>query len=99
MVWMFGLQTYINHDFLLSLNSKFKITNLLSSVLCRKDRCCLERIFGCIFYTQNPKIIKQKSLLGDIYKDQKWGYTFNEYMIDLKKGTINKPLVKVWTGR
>lgn len=95
----FGVQTYINHNFLLLLDHNYKITNLISSVVCRKDRCCLERIMGCIFYTQNPKIIKQKAVFGDIYKHQKWGYTFNEYIYDFKKGTIRKPVIKVWTGR
>lgn len=95
----FGVQTYINHDYLLLLDNQYKITNLLSVVLCRKDRCCLERIMGCMFYTHNPKIIKQKAVFGDIYKDQKWGYTFNKYIFDFKTGNISKPIVKVWTGR
>ena len=95
----FGVQSYVNHNFLLLLENQYKITNLLSHVLCRKDRCCLERIMGCIFYTYNPKIIKQKAVFGDIYKDQKWGYTFNEYISEFKRGIISKPIVKVWTGR
>jgi hypothetical protein len=95
----FGVQSYINHDFLLLLENKYRITNLLSAVVCRNDRCCLERIMGCIFYTLNPKIIYQKALFGEIYKHQKLGYTFNEYMSELKKGTIIRPVIKVWTGR
>jgi len=95
----FGVQTYINHNFLLKIEEKYKITNLISSILCRLDRCCLERIFGCIFSNEKSKRIKTTSLFGNIYKHQNWGYTFDEYKNDLKKGTIKKRIVKVWSGR
>jgi hypothetical protein len=95
----FGCQSFINHNFLLMLENKYNLTNLISAVQCRKDRCCLERILGCIFFTDNQKIKFQKSLFGDIKTYLKWGYTFNEYIDDLKKGTILKPVIKVWTGR
>jgi hypothetical protein len=95
----FGAQSYINHNFLLRLEEKYKITNLISAVSCRTDRCCLERIMGCLFFNENPNILKSKSLFGNIMKYQTWGYTFDEYLLDLKKGTIPKAVVKVWTGR
>lgn len=95
----FGVQSYINLFFLEKIEHKYGITKLISAVKCRPDRCCLERIFGSIFFTENPNIINQKSLLGDIMKYQTWGYTYDQYMADLKKGTIPKAVVKVWTGR
>ena len=95
----FGVQSYINLKFLEGIEDKYKITNLISHVKCRADRCCLERIFGSIFFTESNKISKQKSLFGDIMKYQKWGYTYDEYMVSLKKGTIPRGIVKVWTGR
>ena len=95
----FGCQSFINHNFLLNLESKYSLTNLISVVLCRSDRCCLERIMGILFFTENPKIIHQKSIFGEIQKYLRWGYSYNEYTTDLKKGTILKPVVKVWTGR
>jgi hypothetical protein len=95
----FGVQSYINHDFLLKIESKYGITNMINKVECRADRCCLERIMGCIFFTENTKIDKTKSLFGNIIHYQTWGYTFDQYMDDLKKGTIPKRVVKVWTGR
>ena len=100
-VWYgcFGCQSFINHNFLLALENKYGITNMISNVLCRKDRCCLERIMGCIFFTDNLKIIHQKSLFGKIQTYIKWGYTFDEYQTNLKKGTILRPVIKVWTGR
>ena len=54
-VWYgcFGCQSFINHNFLLALENKYALTNMITNVLCRKDRCCLERIMGCIFFTDN----------------------------------------------
>jgi len=95
----FGVQSYINRNFLLGLENKYNITNMIFKVKNRLDRCCLERIMGCIFYTENQKISQQKSLLGDIMKYHVWGYNFEKYESSLKKGTIPKYIVKVWTGR
>jgi hypothetical protein len=95
----FGVQSYINHDFLLKIENKYQITNLISTVTCRDDRCCLERIMGCIFFTENPSISKIKSLFGNIMTYQRWGYNFDEYEANLKKGTTTKRVIKVWTGR
>ena len=96
----FGVQSYINHNFLLYVEQKYKITNMISNVLNRSDRCCLERIMGCIFYTESPKILKTKSLLGDITRHINWRkYTFEKYISHIKKGTIPREVVKVWSGR
>ena len=95
----FGIQSYINRDFLLTIENKYNITNMIHPVTCRADRCCLERIMGCIFFTENKTISGKKSLLGDIMKYQNWGYTFDEYMDNLKKGTIKRSVIKIWTGR
>jgi hypothetical protein len=95
----FGVQSYINLHFLEKIEYKYGITKLITSVHNRPDRCCLERIFGCIFFTEYPRIIKLKSLLGDIMIYQKWGLSYEKYKSDLIKGVIPKPIVKVWTGR
>jgi len=96
----FGVQSYINHNFLLHIEKKYRITNMVHSVSCRADRCCLERIMGCIFYNEYPAIVKIKSLFGNIAKHHDWrSYTFDKYTMHLKKGTIPHIAVKVWTGR
>jgi hypothetical protein len=95
----FGVQAYINLHFLKQIDAKYNISNLLPAVHSRPDRCCLERIFGCIFCTENPKTLHQKSLFGNIMTYCKWGYTYDEYMSDFKRGKIPKMVVKVWTGR
>lgn len=95
----FGVQSYINRKFLLQLEEKYGITRLVNSVTCRADRCCLERIFGCMFFSEYSKLHNMKSLFGDIRKYQKWGYTYEQYERDVKKRTLPKGVIKVWTGR
>ena len=95
----FGVQSYINLKFLEKLERKYGITKMISAVKCRADRCCLERIFGCIFFTEYKNIMLYKSLLGNIMKYHRWGYSYNEYINDFKNGKVPKTIVKVWTGR
>ena len=95
----FGGQSYINHEFLLRLESKYKITNLVNVVKNRHDRCCLERIFGTLFFIENDKNLKTKSLFGKIHSHQQWGYPYINYEKDFMNKNLNKPIIKVWTGR
>lgn len=95
----FGVQSYINLSFLERIQDKYNIMNLINAVKCRADRCCLERIFGAIFFTEYPNLSLKKSLFGNIMTYQQWGYSFDNYMTDLKKGTIPRHVIKVWTGR
>ena len=91
----FGVQSYINHQFLSFLQTKYQIFNLLTVVNKRSDRCCLERLFAIIFYIEYPILMKLKSLLGSIERYCKWGITYDEYI----KNKYKLPIVKVWTGR
>ena len=96
----FGCQAYINHGFLLQIENKYRITSMIDTVKIRRDRCCLERILGCIFSKENPGLANKKAVFGnimDVYKS--YEYTFDHYMTDLKKGTLPAYIVKVWTGR
>ena len=96
---VFGVQSYINYDFLKYLDMKYGITNMIRSVSCRADRCCLERIFGCLFCTEYNKLNNIKSLFGSIFKYQNWGYSYESYEEDISKNRLPKYVVKVWTGR
>jgi len=95
----FGCQSYINHDFLIKINQKYNIVNLIEHITNRPDRCCLERIMGCIFFTEYNKILEKKSLFGDIMKYQTYGFSFDNYVSNLREKKIPKYVVKVWTGR
>jgi hypothetical protein len=95
----FGVQSFINYNFLKYIEKKYNLFNLLNIVKNRKDRCCLERIFGAIFCTEEKKLLKQKSLLGNILNNVNWKYSFDEYENDVKQKKISKAIVKVFTGR
>lgn len=96
----FGAQSYINLNFLEYIENKYNISNLINVINCRSDRCCLERILGCIFSTEYPTTtLARKSLFGDIMKYQKWGYSYDQYIEKFKKGFLPRVVVKVWTGR
>ena len=96
----FGVQSFINYNFLRYIEKKYNIFNLLSIVKNRQDRCCLERIFGAIFYTEeNHNLTKMKSLFGNIFNNQKWTYSFDEYENDVNQKKISKVVIKVFTGR
>jgi hypothetical protein len=96
----FGVQSFINYNFLIYIEKKYNLFNLLSIVKNRQDRCTLERIFGAIFYTEeNHNLTKMKSLFGNIFNNQKWGYTFDEYENDIKQKKISKAIIKVFSGR
>ena len=92
-----GAQSYINHDFLIKLNKKYNLENLLDIVLNHSDRCTLERIIGILIYLETDNI---NTILGDINKLYKAGnYTFDEYIDTFNKGKVMHKIVKVWTGR
>jgi hypothetical protein len=100
----FGVQSYINYNFLDYLQQKYNLFNMLKIVKCRADRCCLERIYGLIIGLECVELKKIKSLLGCIASysngEYGWGYSYNQYkdyMNKYKKSPA--PYVKVWSGR
>jgi hypothetical protein len=96
----FGVQSFINREFLISIKNKYNPFNLLNFVTCRSDRCCLERIMGVIFFVEYLRFLKIPSLLGDIKKYCEWGYTYNKHCENIRNKKIPRiPIVKVWSGR
>jgi hypothetical protein len=96
----FGIQSFINLQFLEHLENKYHFTNLINVVHNRLDRCSLERIFGIMFSVENQKLLKKRpSIFGNIMKYQTWGYSINDYINDSKKKQLPVGVVKVWTGR
>jgi len=96
----FGVQSIINYNFLVELEKKYSLFNLLNVIHSRKDRCCLERIMGVIFFIEYLKEKKLKSILGEIKSYCPWGYTYLQHCENIKNKKILKlPIVKVWSGR
>jgi len=96
----FGGQAYIQLKFLEDIQNKYNITKLISVVNNRTDRCALERVLGLLFCQEYPKLIKIKSLFGDIItKKRNFKYHYDEYIEDIQNHKLLYPFVKVWTGR
>lgn len=96
----FGGQCYIKLGFLEKIEQKYGITNLIHFVHNRTDRCSLERILGLLFCEEYPKLIKIKSLFGDIMRSPRaFAYNYDDYNNDLTRKKVINPFVKVWTGR
>jgi len=91
-----GVMSFINHDFLVRIQDKYNLFNLLDYIKCRKDRMCLERIFGLICTAENPNLNDNPSIFGIQYLSN---YSYDNYERDMKQ---NKPMpmfTKIWTGR
>lgn len=96
----FGGQCFINHDFLLMLERKYNVSNLVNAIKCRTDRCGLERILGVLFSIEYMHHIKIKSLCGDIITHYKpFYYKFSNYISDFNRRRVPGAITKVWTGR
>ena len=98
----FGVQSFINREFLVSLEHKYGISRLKPFIRQRVDRMCLERIIGYLFskeYTINDGNGIRASLFGNIMTYCKWGYTLKDYFNDVQNKKITLPIIKVWTGR
>ena len=95
----FGIQSMITHECLQHLQNRFNFLNLIHYIHNRPDRCCFERIFACMIYSQYPALKKCPSLFGNIFNYLHFGYSYEEYINDVNNRNINKPVIKVWTGR
>jgi len=98
-VCCFGVQSFVNHRFLSHVENKYGFSNLVNFVKNRSDRCAMERIMGLLFTLEYPKLLKYKSLFGNIHSIGNWGYSYDQYEENFKKNKVVKAVVKVWTGR
>jgi hypothetical protein len=63
----FGICYVIDHDFLIHINNKYNIANLVNYINTRKKRQCLERFFSCLFeYEKINTFETRKDLFGSI---------------------------------
>jgi len=93
----FGAQSFIKYSFLLHIMNKYHLKNLIHVIKTRINRCCLERIFGIIFYLETN--MNTPSLFGNINTNNKYGHSYEEYLYALKRGKVNANVVKVFSGR
>lgn len=98
-VCCFGVQCFINYNFLKSIDNTYTLSNLINVVNSRTDRCALERIMGILFSLKYPYLLKYKSLLGNIHATGTWGLTYKQYLNKIKNKDPCQFIAKVWTGR
>lgn len=94
----FGSSMIISLDFLIELQDKTHILDLIGDITSRSHRCALERVLGiCTYYLRN-KDADAISMFGSIFKqDYQWGSTYDEYLnLEL---SVKCPAAKVWSGR
>jgi hypothetical protein len=92
-VGCFGAMAVITHDYLVKINSNFKLALLVPHVTSRAKRICFERVIATLlqFYSSKDD---QPVLFGDIIVYNTYGITF-----DQKEANAHLPITKVWTGR
>ena len=90
---MFGVMSVISLDFLTELQTKYNFLNLIPLITDRHSRMCLERVMGVLFSAEKVDTV----LFGTIHAYCKWGATFEEYK--KKQVNLQRPLIKVWSGR
>ena len=96
----FGCQCYINHRFLLKIEHKYKISNLINVIKCRTDRQGLERVLGVLFTTEFNSLVSIKSLYGNIFSHYKaFQYNYDNYINDFNNKQFYGVIIKVWSGR
>ena len=92
----FGGMCVIEHDYLVYINSMYKISKLLDCIKNRYNRMSFERVIGCLLQKHH----KNESLLGELgkYKRKYKSRNFINYFNNKYKYK-NIPLIKIWTGR
>ena len=92
---VFGGMAVVSMRFLQKIDARANISKLLDYIDTRDRRKGFERVLGVIVSSEFGR--KPQALLGDIFQDQRWGRTYEDYM--LKKDEHQGQVVKVWSGR
>jgi hypothetical protein len=100
----FGSMSLISHRFLLEMQNKFNITNLIPYITTRRERMLFERIIGILSYDMIG--VNNHSLMGSIHrwsfnqtdKKKRFHITWDEYINDVYRKD-DTYIFKVWSGR
>ncbi len=67
----FGVCYVIDYDYLVDINNKYNIVNLINYIDTRKKRQCLERFLSCLFeYDRGKRFITRRDLFGSIFDNK-----------------------------
>lgn len=67
LIGCFGVCYVIDHDFLININKKYNLINLINFIDTRKKRQCLERFLSCLFeYEKGKSFITRPDIFGQL---------------------------------
>lgn len=91
----FGVSSIIKSDFLKILFRKYDLEKFIHNIKTRLDRESIERIFALICILNEPTLIHNPSIYGDILKNYTWGLTWEQY----KNTNLSYKMIKIFSGR
>jgi hypothetical protein len=91
----FGAVFVISHSFLVRLEEKYKLFNLLHHISSKRRRTHLERIMALLFINELNEVT---SILGNIF-EQEFGTSYDYYKQFSLEKKAKLQIVKIWTGR
>jgi hypothetical protein len=92
---VFGGMAVVSARLVKRIDARADLSKLLDYIDTRDRRKGFERVLGIMVREEFDH--KPRALLGDIFQDQRWGRTYEDYL--LKKKEHQGQVVKVWSGR
>jgi len=90
----FGAASIVSHDFLMTINDKHDIRDMLDRIKTRVNRQSFERVWGAILQYHHNCPYNEKVLIGGILAKCQW-LTWWEH----RKEHARRPITKIWYGR
>ena len=99
----FGVMSIVTYTMIHDIQMKYNFFILLDTIVSRKHRMMMERVFAVILAYETGLNKDNSSYFGNIERYCKWSfsekYTIAHYLEDKKNNRIQLPIVKLWSGR
>jgi hypothetical protein len=99
----FGVMSIVTYTMIHDINMKYNFFTLLDTIVSRKQRMMIERIFAVILTYESGLKKDACSYFGNIQTYCSWrfneNYSILDYFEDKKNKNISLPIVKLWSGR
>ena len=93
----------VTYTMIHDIQMKYNFFILLDTIVSRKHRMMMERVFAVILAYESGLDKNNCSYFGNIERYCKWSfsekYTITHYLEDKKNNRIQLPIVKLWSGR
>ena len=91
----YGVMSVINYDFLAQLQDKYNLLTLVNYANTRKQRMCIERIFGLLCCIESSGKLEDITMFGMFHG---WTNTYSDY-VDYGPLVMYGGVVKILSGR